>query len=158
MVQKNNVRRFISLLVVLGLALAATAMRISPAAEKSVPKSPEKPAQNKAKTKYLRVVHDAQDQTVGLETAIVSFGPAKPDASNVRVDLVAAVHIADKSYYQELNKRFAGYDAVLYELVAPEGTRIPKGGRKDKRAGNMLSAMQLGMKDMLETRVPTRPG
>ena len=68
----------------------------------------------------------------------------------MRVDLVAAVHIADKSYYQELNKRFAGYDAVLYELVAPEGTRIPQGGRKDKRAGNMLSAVQLGMKDLLK--------
>ena len=71
-------------------------------------------------------------------------------SADVRVDLVAAVHIADKSYYQELNKRFAGYDAVLYELVAPEGTRIPKGGRKDKRAGNMLSAVQLGMKDLLK--------
>ena len=69
---------------------------------------------------------------------------------DVQVDLVAAVHIADKSYYQELNKRFAAYDAVLYELVAPEGTRIPQGGRKDKRAGNVLSAVQLGMKDLLK--------
>ena len=69
-------------------------------------------------------------------------------AADVRVDMVAAVHIADKSYYQELNRRFAGYDVVLYELVAPERTRIPKGGRK--RAGNVLSAFQLGMKDLLK--------
>ena len=61
---------------------------------------------------------------------------------------MAAVHVADKSYYQELNKRFAGYDVVLYELVAPKGTRIPKGGRKDK-AGNVVSAIQLGMKNLL---------
>ena len=102
------------------------------------------------KGKYLRVIHDARDRTVALETAIVSFGPAQAGGASVRVNLVAAVHIADKSYYQELNKRFATYDVVLYELVAPEGTRIPKGGRKDKRAGNMLSAVQMGMKDLLE--------
>ncbi len=78
------------------------------------------------------------------------FWPCHSHAGDLRVDLVAAVHIADKGYYQELNKRFAGYDAVLYELVAPEGTRIPKGGRKDKSSGNMLSAVQVGMKDLLK--------
>ena len=142
MVPGNLLRRFALLLVVFGLA--AMAVRTSQAAD------------NAAKSKYLRVVHDMQDRTIALETAIVSFGPGKAgtmypwSAANVQVDLVAAVHIADKSYYQELNKRFASYDVVLYELVAPEGTRIPKGGRKDKRGGNMLSAVQLGMKDLLK--------
>jgi hypothetical protein len=101
------------------------------------------------KSKYLRIVRDRKDQVTSLETAIVSFGPATAKATDVQVDLVAAVHIADKPYYEDLNKRFAGYDVVLYELVAPEGTRIPKGGRKGK-SGNMLSAMQLGMKNLLE--------
>lgn len=136
MVPGNFLHRFTSLLCV--LALVGTA--------RSAEKTGEKPA----KTEYLRVVHDAQERTVGLETAIVSFGAATAGKANVRVDLVAAVHIADKGYYQELNRRFAGYDAVLYELVAPEGTRIPKGGRKDKQSGNMLSALQLAMKDMLK--------
>jgi len=134
-------RRFNLLLAVIGLAITTG---ISRGAEVA------KPAEKPATTKYLRVVRDAQDRTVGLETAIVSFGPTTSEAADVQVDLVAAVHIADKGYYQELNKRFAAYDAVLYELVAPEGTRIPKGGRKEKGASNMLSAMQLGMKDLLK--------
>jgi hypothetical protein len=109
----------------------------------------QKSSQNDAKTKYLRVVHDSQDRAIRLETAIVSFLPTAADAPKVQVDLVGAVHIADAGYYKELNKRFAEYDVVLYELVAPEGTRIPKGGRKEK-SGNMLTSMQLGMKDMLK--------
>ncbi len=142
----NSLRHFLRrnclLLTVLGLALAADVARGADVAAKSA----EKPAS----TKYLRVVRNAQERTIGLETAIVSFGPATAKAANVQVDLVAAIHIADKGYYQELNKRFARYDAVLYELVAPEGTRIPKGGRKEKEASNVLSAMQLGMKDLLK--------
>ncbi len=143
---ENCLRRFALLLFVFGLATIATVVQTSQSAEKPVSTSPE----NAAKTAYVRVVHDAQDRAVSLETAVVTFVPAKAGAAGPQVDLVAAVHIADKKYYQELNKRFAGYDAVLYELVAPEGTRIPQGGRKDKRAGNVLSAMQLGMKDLLK--------
>jgi len=101
-----------------------------------------------SKAKYLRVARDDKDRVTGLETAIVSFRPVTPPGG-VQVDLVAAVHVADKRYYEELNKRFAGYDVVLYELVAPEGTRIPKGGRKDK-GGNLVSAVQVGMKNVLE--------
>jgi hypothetical protein len=44
----------------------------------------------------------------------------------LRVDLVAAVHLADPAYYAELNRRFRQYDAVLYELVAaPEDRYAP---------------------------------
>jgi hypothetical protein len=37
--------------------------------------------------------------------------------SGQQVDLIGVVHIADDTYYQELNRRFDGYDAVLFELV-----------------------------------------
>ncbi len=151
MVPENYLRRFVVLFSLLGLALAAA--RTSPAAEKPIPKAAPKAleaeAGKDAKSKYLRVIHDSQDRAISLETAIVSFVPAKAEAAAPQVDLVAAVHIADKKYYQDLNKRFEGYDSVLYELVAPEGTRIPKGGRKEAGGGNMLSAVQLGMKDLL---------
>ncbi len=150
MVVGNSLRRFESALVVLGLVLANLIVRPVESAEPPPAKPAEKSPTHSDKSKYLRVVHDAQDRTISLETAIVSFVPGTAEAADVQVDLVAAVHIADKKYYRELNKRFAGYDVVLYELVAPEGTRIPQGGRKDKQAGNMLSAVQLGMKDMLK--------
>ena len=50
-------------------------------------------------------------------------------ASGFVVDLIGAVHVGEKSYYEALDKQFEDYDAVLYELVAPEGTRVPKGSK-----------------------------
>jgi hypothetical protein len=108
----------------------------------------EKPAKaaDKDESKYLQVLHDSEGDATALETAIVRF--AKPDGSGPTVDLIGAVHIADKSYYERLNKEFTAYDAVLYELVAKKGTRVPKGGRKG--SDSLLSSFQKGMKDMLE--------
>jgi hypothetical protein len=62
------------------------------------------------------------------------------------VDLVSAVHIADASYFHDLNNRFTGYDAVLYEMVKPKGAPAPKRGQK---SGSAVSAVQRGMKAML---------
>jgi hypothetical protein len=98
--------------------------------------------------RYIRVEHDAKGNPVALETAVVHFVPKGSDHPGLQVDLIAAVHIAEKNYYEALNKRFAGYDVVLYELVAPEGTQIPKGGGAKDR--NALSAMQNSLKDLLE--------
>ena len=64
------------------------------------------------------------------------------------VDLVGAVHVGDKQYYQALNELFKGYDVVLYELVAPEGTKIPKGGM-DNEEKSWISTIQIGMKNVL---------
>jgi hypothetical protein len=80
-------------------------------------------------SKFMRIRRDTKGQPAALETAIVRFVPASGDRGLV-VDLISAVHIADHDYYQKLNDRFNEYDVVLYELVAPQGTRIPKGGRR----------------------------
>jgi hypothetical protein len=149
MFAENNslCRRAIAILAGFALSLVVQHVATVKAAEKGVVK-PSADA-TAAKAKYMRTVRDAKNRVIGLDTAIVSFRPAAAQPGDVQVDLVAAVHVADKRYYQELNKRFAGYDVVLYELVAPEGTRIPKGGRKDK-GGNGVSAVQVGMKNVLE--------
>ena len=97
---------------------------------------------------YIRVQRDAHGKPTALETAIVHFVPAGSDHPGLQVDLVSAIHIGEKSYYEALNKRFAGYDVVLYELVAPEGTQIPKGGGDRDR--NALSSIQNAMTDLLE--------
>lgn len=81
-------------------------------------------------TKFIQVVRNEKGEATALQTAIVSYVPvAEKDRESVTVDLVAAVHVGDRSYYRELNERFEKYDVLLYELVAPEGTRVPKGGR-----------------------------
>ncbi len=66
---------------------------------------------------YVRWVEEESGDS--LQVAIVSFS----HPGGQKLDLVGAVHIGDKAYYEELNKRFKGYDAVLYELV---GGPMPK--------------------------------
>ena len=103
--------------------------------------------------RYVRVRRNDAGDSVAMETAIIRFVPDsdKSDAekAGVTVDLIGAVHVGDRSYYDELNKLFDEYDVVLYELVAPEGTRIPKEGRKGS-SGHPIGALQNGMSAMLE--------
>jgi hypothetical protein len=80
--------------------------------------------------KFIRIRRDSSGQPTALETAVVRFTSKSGDGGLV-VDLVSAVHVADRAYYEKLNERLDQYDVVLYELVAPEGTRIPKGGRRN---------------------------
>ncbi len=123
----------------LGLVCLASAPLL--AADKKP--EPKKAAES---TKFLRLKRDAKENPLALEVAITRYVPV--DGTNgVTVDLVGVVHIGDKGYYETLNKKFADYDVVLYELVAPEGTRVPKGGKREKQ--NLLSMVQDGMKNML---------
>jgi hypothetical protein len=77
---------------------------------------------------YLRIRRDLDGMPVALETVTVRLTPASGEGDLV-VDLVAAVHMADREYYRQLNRQFEKYDVVLYELVAPRGTRVTSGGR-----------------------------
>ncbi len=79
-----------------------------------------------------------------LQVSIVRYQPRT--GGEQTVDLVGAVHVGDQRYYQELNDLFKQYDVVLYELVAPEGTVIPKGG---VATTGTLSKIQVGLKDLL---------
>ncbi len=89
-----------------------------------------------APTKFLRI-RSENDAPVALETAIVRYRPRSGEG-DLTVDLIAVVHIGDRSYYQKLNRHFQEYDALLYELVASEGTRPAKKGRSD----NLLGLLQ----------------
>ena len=101
----------------------------------------------KAATDYVRFVEG--DEGDSLETAIVRFeSPQK-----VVVDLVGAIHIADKSYYDALNARFRSYDAVLYELVGPPMSERKKEQMKPGGGSGSLQwvgTMQTFMRDTLK--------
>lgn len=73
--------------------------------------APGEAAAKAALPDYIRFVDDAQ--SARLEIAVKSFRLP----SGAAVDLIGVVHIADGAYYADLNKRFAAYDAVLFELV-----------------------------------------
>ncbi|GHT46662.1 hypothetical protein FACS189454_08150 [Planctomycetales bacterium] len=87
---------------------------------------------------------------VSLDTAVVQFVDKTADKTQkkkLRVDLVAAIHVGDKEYYDELNRLFKKYDAVLYELVAEEGT-VPDQKSAGKRS--VISAFQSSMGKSLD--------
>lgn len=97
---------------------------------------------------FLRITRDDADRPKALETAIVSFeGKPGSEHAGCRVGLVGVIHIGDKAYYEQIDKLLAEYDVVLYELVAPDGTRIRPEDLQHRRS--LLSSVQSGMKDML---------
>jgi hypothetical protein len=110
----------------------------------------KKPAgkDQRSSSQFIRIIRDKKNQPMSLESAIVRYVPKDRTKTAPVVDLVAALHIGEKSYYEQLNREFKNYDSVLYELVAPEGTRVPKGGGKG--SGSIISIVQKAMKDVLE--------
>lgn len=99
------------------------------------------------RTKYVRIERDPAGEPLTLQTAVTRFVPAGTDSDDLVVDLIGAIHVADSGYYEALNKRFEGYDVVLYEMVAPEGAKIPKG---TKPGGHPVAMLQNGLKGMLK--------
>ena len=98
-----------------------------------------------AGVEFLRLSRAADGELTSLDTSIVSYGEdpavaARAGRKPVTVDLVAAVHLGGGDYYETLDRLFTEYDAVLYELVAPDNDRVPKPGRKP--AGAIGSAQQ----------------
>ena len=98
-----------------------------------------KPEQNP----YLRF-HE-KEKGAALEVGIVTLENKKTGA---KVDLVGAVHIGDKAYYQALNRRFKKYDAVLYEMVKPAG--VDPGKLPKDRPTSGVSMVQTFMKGQLD--------
>jgi hypothetical protein len=100
---------------------------------------------------FLRLSRDEAGDLVSLDTSIVEYAEdpraaARAGRKPVTVDLVAAVHLGGGDYYETLDRLFADYDAVLYELVAPPGDRVPKPGRKPAGA---IGSAQTGLTRLL---------
>lgn len=108
----------------------------------------QKAAKASASEPFLRISRTQNNKPKALETAVVRYeGKPGTKYEGRSVDLVGVVHIGQKEYYQEIDRRLAKYDVVLYELVAPDGTRIRPEDLKNR--GSLIASMQSGMKDML---------
>nr|WP_246420057.1 TraB/GumN family protein [Aporhodopirellula rubra] len=97
---------------------------------------------------YVRIHRDDDNAPLAMQTATVRYvgKPGTKYAGKI-VDLVGVVHIGQAEYYEALKEQLSGYDKVLYELVAPDGTRIRPEDLQKRRS--LLASMQTGMKDML---------
>jgi len=102
--------------------------------------------QERSPPEFVRLKRDENQQPIAMQVAVVRFTPRNSRLSLQYVDLITAVHIGEHDYYQIINTLFTHYDAVLYELVAPEGTRIPNGEREHK---NIISSLQSWMRKLL---------
>jgi hypothetical protein len=96
-----------------------------------------------SESRFIRIQWNENRDPVALQTAIAKYVPAGGEKS-VEINLIAVVHIGEKAYYERLNKEFEKYDAVLYELVAPEGNKPPKDA--ERRSDNPVAVLQQGMK------------
>ena len=72
------------------------------------------------------------------------------------MDLIAAVHVADRAYYAALQAQFTRYDRLLFELVKPHDMDARElGGRSRQPADSLesdsgLSSLQRLIKDWLQ--------
>ena len=127
--------------------------------------------------KFIRMTMNPERPRIpqSLDTSIIRFVPTdeKLAKAGVTVDLIGAIHIGDKAYFQKLDNSFKKYDALLYEMVAEkdEAGGSPKRwkdrdkpeprttGGSDSGSGaeeksfevgmTVIGGMQLGAKDML---------
>lgn len=75
---------------------------------------------------FIRVKESAD--SAKLQTAIFGY-----DKAGVHVDLIGAIHLADRKYYQFLNKRFENYGVLLFEMVG--GEKLGGGKRQEDAFG-----------------------
>lgn len=116
----------------IGLACCITMVYSAAAQENPAPLKPSPASKNSQANveppKFMRYVENS-GRPKSLEIAVVRY--ESPNVAGAEVDLVGAVHIGEESYYNQLNELFDKYDVVLYELVADEGTVLPKGGKRE---------------------------
>ncbi len=88
----------------------------------------------RAATDFIRV--DRSEENVLLQPALATY-----EKNGVKVSLIGAVHIADKAYFNDLNKRFKSYDRVLFEMIG--GDQLEK-LRKQEAEGKKAEESPLG--------------
>jgi hypothetical protein len=144
----NGFRELTFVAVGSGLALVFGVSALLAADPPAKPAAPAKDVKaDNPEHKFIRLMRNRHGDPQAMETAIVHYVPAKEgDRVGLSVDLVGAVHVAEKSYYDQLNRAFEKYDALLFELVADKET-VPKAGQ---RSHSPVSAIQVAMKNFLD--------
>ena len=143
--------------------VAVCCLSFCPALRGAPPATPEGDDQNpqpgaQRANDFIRVARNAQQQPVALEISTVRFikqvlrdrveeGVVVKRKIPIAVDLISAVHIGDRPYYQKLNQQFGTYDVVLYELVADKDSRTPpKGQRPDDLTALLRLTMNVALR------------
>lgn len=114
------------------VALTLAALAVVPAVARQDAVESRRPvpkpaaATQAAAPQFMRLTRDADGAVTRLQTAIARYVPQSGEGE-LEVDLIGAVHIADRRYYKDLQEQFEEYDALLFELVMPEDALVPDG-------------------------------
>lgn len=93
---------------------------------------------------HIRFVEGNGDWQGELQTAVTRYR----NQEGQYVDLIAAVHIGDQTYYDELNNYFAKLDELLFELVA-DLSNI-RTAQLNSQSGSPLSLIQTLLANYLQ--------
>ena len=96
--------------------------------------------QEKEPTDFIRIHED--EKTARLQTSVTTY-----EKNGVRVDLIGAVHIGDKKYYEELNKSFKNYEVLLFEMVGGENIGNGNLPEREEGGGDIQTTFLRGMVD-----------
>lgn len=91
---------------------------------------------------FMRLTEGDDTKPRALQVALAHYR----DGQGRTLDLVGAVHVADRGYFEDLQDRFDDYDVVLYEMVGDPGGA---GGPPTSIGLNLVGLLQGGMKDAL---------
>ncbi len=101
----------------------------------------EKPS-DQSTTEFIRFVKTGKKEG-HVDTALKSY---VREHDQVLVTLAAVVHVGDAVYYDQFQKLFESYDAVLYEMIRDEDAMPATKINSD----HPISQLQIGMKTMLD--------
>ncbi|NBV77240.1 hypothetical protein EBR66_03715 [bacterium] len=104
-------------------------------------------AQPATEARFIRIEQNAKQEPIALQTAIAKYTKTV-GGRTIEVDLVGVIHVGEKQYYDRLNVVLKDYQRVLYELVAPKGTRPEKGAKLE--FGDPLAMLRESMKESLK--------
>lgn len=139
-------RTFPGILACIVTLLPALCQSAPPAAATPEATKKTEDGASKKQGEYVRVRRDEDDAALALETAVVRY-EGQGEFAGAKVDLIGAIHVGERTYYQQLNEQFAQYDALLFELVAPEGIQFKPG--EQLGSNSPISALQTGLQGLL---------
>jgi len=98
---------------------------------------------SQAQTRFLRIERSKEGR-VELQSAVARFFGTGKDGSQVQVDLVSLVHVAEGEYYRRIQEQCASCDRVLFEMITTrENVKVDHGGRKTLKHRMFPTAQQI---------------
>lgn len=94
----------------------------------------------------MRIVTEPNSKAQHLQVPLLHYTKGSRLKDQISLDFVGAVHLGERSYYGDLNKRFTSYDAVLFELVS-DGNDLPSIG--EERPDSLLGTVQRAFSNLL---------